>query len=49
MTKRQLQSRVEKLESAAREVIWAANKDPDDGPTGWAQAMSRLAELVFPL
>ncbi len=38
---------LEELRQAAKEVIWAANRDPDEGPTGWAQAMSLLARLAF--
>lgn len=34
--------------AAAVEVIRAANRDPDEGPTGWPEAMSELARLVMP-
>jgi hypothetical protein len=38
---------LEELRKAAKEVIWAANRDPGEGPTGWAQALSKLARLAF--
>ena len=38
---------LEELRQAAKEVIWAANRDPEEGPTGWAQALSKLARLAF--
>ena len=39
----------ERLKELCREMLRAANRDPDDGPTGWPQAMSKIAEIVFPL
>ena len=36
------------LVEACKEMLWAANRDPHEGPTGWAQAMSKIASIVFP-
>jgi len=39
-------NRIDELEKAGAEVIRAANRDPEAGPTGYAMALSTLARLT---